>query len=140
MLLLSRSVAEPEAMPQAFDPKLYAQLPRQPFHPSGRGSVQTFQHPPPFPPPVQKIEDNPAQLVSGSTADPLPGLHPQATLRNSLLDLTCSKFTSSSAPGRVSPAAPCWCEGTMPGDHSLFVAIARQGHPFAPFHTVVEEV
>lgn len=28
----------------------------------------------------------------------------------------------------------------MPGDHSLFVAIARQGHPFAPFHTVVEEV
>lgn len=43
----------------------------------------------------QQSEDNQVQLVSGSAAAALPGLHPQATLSNSLLGLTCYAFTTS---------------------------------------------
>lgn len=108
---LSRSVAEPEVMPQAFDPKLYAQLPPASVMPALLSLAKQFctniSASSSLSPHSQQSENNQPQLVSGSTADALPGLHPQAALRNSLLDLTCYKFTSSSGPGHVSPAAPC---------------------------------
>lgn len=60
----------------------------------------------------EQSEDNQVQLVSGSAAAALPGLHPQATLSNSLLGLSCYALTSSSGPGTVPSAAPCCWEGT----------------------------
>lgn len=65
-----------------------------------------------LPPYSQQSNNSQVQLVSGSAAAALPGLHPQATLSNSLLGLTCYAFTTSSGPGNVSPAAPCCWEGT----------------------------
>lgn len=78
----------------------------------GHSSVQRFGILLLFLPFTQQSENNEVQLVSGSAAAALPGLHLQATLSNSLLGLTCYTFTTSSGPGNVPPAAPCCWEGT----------------------------
>jgi len=127
---LSKPVAEPEVIPQGFDPKLYGQLPPAAVMPAllSPGTQFCTHVSAPSSPSChsRQSKDSRAQSVSGSTADALPGLHPQATLRNSLLDLTSYKFTSSSGPG-ISPAAPCWWEGAVSGTTAFLQPLPGRG-------------
>lgn len=102
--------------PQAFDPKLCSHLPPAAVMSAllslGTQLCTKALASSSLSPHSQQSEDNQVQLVPGSAAATLAGLHPQATLRNSFLGLTCYTFTTSDGPGNVSPAAACCWEGT----------------------------
>lgn len=105
VFFLSRSIAGPEVIPQAFDPTLQAQLAPAAVMPAILSLGMKFSI---YVSPSSSLSPHSHQSKDTSHSwvllQMLSGLHPQVALRNTLLDFTC---TSSRGPGQVFPVAPC---------------------------------